>query len=134
VAELAKVLPKDADGKPILMKVDGVPLTIGEARNDAIGAAARCRDLTSSCVIATHDLDGCIATLPVCATETPWNEEQPCCAQACITAYQEERRLGAKALDADGAVFGSTHECFPGLQALYRAAGGTPYLAPRRAR
>ena len=43
----------------------------------------------------TKDLDGCIDKVPRCTTETPWLEETPCCATACVLAYQEERRLGA---------------------------------------
>ncbi len=129
-AELAKVLPKDADGKPILLEVGGLPITLGAETKDAISAAAECRDVFTSCVAATKDPDACAAKVPICKSERPWEEALPCCAQACVTAYQEERRLGADTFDANDAVFGSTHECFPGLQALY---GGVPYLAPRRA-
>ena len=92
---LAAALPKYANGKPILLTVDGSPLTIGPKRVDAIGAASICRDLTADCVQVTKDLDGCIDKVPRCATETPWLEETPCCATACVLAYQEERRLGA---------------------------------------
>ncbi|MDP2339358.1 MAG: hypothetical protein Q8O67_00255 [Deltaproteobacteria bacterium] len=126
-------MPRDADGNLILLEVAGLPLSIGAPRKDAIGAAAKCTDLLSSCVMATKDPDGCVAKLPICESEQPWEEALPCCAQACINAYQEERRLGADVFGAHKAVWGSTHECFPGLQALYRAAGGTPYLAPRLA-
>jgi hypothetical protein len=135
-AEQLKQLPgvrRTADGGVILFDVGGKQLTLGEPRHDAIGAAAKCSDLKGACLNATKDLDGCVARLAVCATDRPWEEASPCCAQACITAYQEERRLGASPLQASDAIFGSTHECFPGLQEQYRAAGGTPYLAPRRA-
>ena len=130
---LAAALPKDANGKPILLTVDGSPLTIGPKRVDAIGAAAICSDLKNDCVQVTKDPDSCIDKVLRCATETPWLEEAPCCPAACVLAYQEERRLGASPSDANAAVFSSTHECFPGLQAQYRAAGGTPHLFPRRA-
>jgi len=126
-------LPRDQDGNVILLEVAGLPLTIGAPRRDAIGAAARCTDLVTSCVGATKDPDGCVARLPICASARPWEESAPCCARACVDAYQEERRLGADVGSAYMAVFGSTHECFPGLQDLYRAAGGDPFLAPRRA-
>lgn len=125
---------RDADGGVIVFEIAGVPVTLGPPRKDAIGAAARCRDLGSACLIATKDLDMCAARLPACKTVRPWEEATPCCAQACIDAYLEQRRFGASAVEADRAVFGSTHECFPGLQEQYRAAGGTPYLAPRRVR
>lgn len=130
--DLATVLPKDAEGRPILATVDGTNLTLGEKRVDAIGAAAACRDLKNSCVMATGDADGCIEKVKRCATSTPWLEE-PCCPQACVDAYNEERRLGAEPIAANGAVFSSTHECFPGLQEMIRAAGGTPRRLPRRA-
>ena len=116
-----------------LLEVAGLPFTPGAPRNDAIGAAARCGDLLTSCVGATKDPDGCVAQLPICATQRPWEESAPCCAKACVEAYQEERRLGADVLRSAKAVFGSDHECFPGRQELLRAAGGTPYLAPRLA-
>ena len=130
---LAAALPMDANGKPILLTVDGSPLTIGPKRVDAIGAAAICSDLKNDCVQVTKDLDSCVDKVPRCTTETPWLEEAPCCATACVLAYQEERRLGASPLEANRAVFSSTHECFPGLQAQVRAAGGSPRRLPRRA-
>jgi hypothetical protein len=131
--DLARVLPKDAEGRPILATVDGTNLTLGEKRVDAIGAAAACRDLGASCVMATGDLDRCVRTGRTCSTNTPWLESAACCPTACVDAYSEERRLGASPLEADAAVFGSTHECFPGLQEMIRAAGGTPRTMPRRA-
>jgi hypothetical protein len=126
-------MPRDANGNIVLLEVAGLPLTLGAPRNDAISAAARCGDLLTSCVGATKDPDGCVAQLPICATQRPWEESKPCCAKACVEAYQEERRLGADVLRSAKAVFGSDHECFPGRQELLRAAGGTPYLAPRLA-
>jgi len=131
--QLAEVLPKDPSGAAILLEVAGEALTIGAPRRDAVGAAAKCRDLLDSCLRKTKDPDACARTAPRCQTTTPWTEAAACCAEACIAAYEEERRLGADESAAHIAVFGSTHECFPGLQQLYRAAGGTPYLAPRRA-
>ncbi len=127
-------LPRDQDGNVILLEVGGLPLTIGAPRRDAIGAAGKCRDLLTSCVGATKDPDACVAQLRVCTSARPWEETEPCCAQACVDAYQAERRLGADVSAAYSAVFGSTHECFPGLQELYRAAGGVSYLAPRLAK
>ena len=132
--DIASILPKDAEGKPILLEVAGDLLTIGAPRRDAIGAAAKCRDLLTGCLRKTNDPDKCAHDVPRCKTTTPWSEDAACCADACIVAYEEERRLGASDSEADAAVFGSTHECFPGLQEMYRAAGGTPYLAPRRGR
>ena len=133
IDQLKQVLPRDANGDSVLLEVGGLPLTLGAPRRDAIGAAAKCSDLVSSCVAVTKDLDACVAKLPICKTEQPWEEALPCCAEACVKAYQEERRLGAAPLDANDAVFGSDHECFPGRQELLRAAGGTPFLGPRRA-
>jgi hypothetical protein len=129
--QLAQLLPRDASGAPVLMEVGGEALTIGEARRDAIGAAAACRDLKVACLSKTADLDLCVANVPRCQTVEPWNEA-PCCAEACVAAYQEQRRLGAPPLEANAAVFSSTHECFPGLQELIRATGGRPRLLPRR--
>ncbi len=124
-------MPRDEKGNLILLEVGGLPLTLGAPRKDAISAAAKCSDLLSSCVAVTKDLDGCVAKLPICRTEQPWDEELPCCAQACIAAYQEERRLGAAPRTAAKSVWGSDHECFPGRQELLRTVGGIPYLAPR---
>jgi hypothetical protein len=132
IDQLAEVLPKDASGKPILLEVGGVPLTLGAPRKDAIGAAAKCSDLLTSCVQVTKDVDVCVKGVARCTTAEPWNE-RACCATACVVAYEEERRLGASQLEANGAVFSSTHECFPGLQDLYRSYGGTPRRLPRRA-
>ena len=132
-ATLEQVLPKDADGKPILLEVGGVKLTLGAPRKDAIGAAAKCIDLVTDCIAATKDLDRCVADLPRSATAEPLNERDRCCFNACAIAYQEERRLGATEIESYSAVFGSTHECFPGRVELYRANGGTPRRFPRRA-
>jgi hypothetical protein len=134
VDALASILPKDADGKPVLLEVGGVALTLGAERKDAIGAHASCIDLFTRCVVKTKDSDRCAADVPRCATSEPWNESAACCPSACVAAYQEERRLGATNIEADLAVFGSTHECFPGLVEQYSAAGGTPRRLPRRAR
>jgi hypothetical protein len=131
--DLASILPKDGEGKPILLEVAGDLLTIGAPRRDAIGAAAKCLDLLTACLRKTKDPDKCAHDVPRCKTATPWDEDAACCADACVVAYEEERRLGATVSEADAAVFGSDHECFPGRQEMYRAAGGTPYLAPRRA-
>jgi hypothetical protein len=132
-AQLAEVLPKGPGGEPVLAEVDGTALTIGPERQDAVAAAAKCTDLVSLCVVQTKDLDACVDRAGECATAEPWKETAACCARACKEAYREERRLGAPPIAAHAAVFGSTHECFPGLQDQYRAAGGVPYLAPRRA-
>jgi len=129
---LVQALPKNAAGEPVLLTVDGDALTVGPRRIDAVGAAASCRDLKSSCHDVSGDADACVATVPRCTSSTPWTEAAPCCPSACVDAYQQQRRLGATPIEANRAVFGSTHECFPGLQAQYRAAGGTPYLAPRK--
>jgi len=129
--DLARVLPRDADGRPIVATVDGTALTMGPARIDPIGAAAACRDLKNDCMQVTGDGDTCIATVKRCATAEPWLEAEACCAAACVDAYQEQRRLGASPVAANSAVFSSTHECFPGLQEMIRASGGTPRLMPR---
>jgi hypothetical protein len=125
------VLPRDADGRPIVASVDGTALTMGPARVDPIGAAAACRDLTADCIQVTGDGDTCIATVKRCATAEPWLEPEACCPAACVDAYQEQRRLGASPVAAGSPVLGSTHECFPGLQEMIRASGGTPRLMPR---
>ena len=130
--DLARALPKDAEGRPILTTVEGTALTIGPKRVDAIGAAAACRDLKNGCVQATKQPDVCIDTVKRCTSTTPWLENDDCCPVACVDAYKEQRRLGAEPVAANAAVFGSTHECFPGLQERIRAAGGTPRLMPRR--
>ena len=123
--------PTPTDGRPIVATVDGTALTMGPARIDPIGAAAACRDLTADCIQVTGDGDTCIATVKRCATAEPWLEAEACCPAACVDAYQEQRRLGASPVAAGSAVLGSTHECFPGLQEMIRASGGTPRLMPR---
>jgi len=135
VDDLAKVLPKDENGNSILWKVGSELIGIGPPPTPGPNTAvAACRDLSTSCAIATKgDTDGCHDKLPVCATNEPWNEEKECCPEACVHAYREERRLGASKADASIAVFGSDHECFPGLKEWYHERGGKPYLAPRRA-
>jgi hypothetical protein len=132
VEDLARVLPRDAEGRPILTTVEGTDLSIGPKRVDPIGAAAGCSDLKNDCMQVTGDGDTCIATVKRCSSSEPWLEAEACCPAACVDAYQEQRRLGAPPSAANAAVFGSTHECFPGLQELIRATGGTPRLMPRR--
>jgi hypothetical protein len=102
--ELASILPKDSEGRPILLEVAGDLLTIGAPRRDAIGAAAKCTDLLTACLRKTKDADKCAHDVPRCKTAKPWNEDAACCADACVVAYEEERRLGATVSEADDAV------------------------------
>ncbi len=129
------LLPKDADGRPVLWGFADGPVVLGDAPEPGPNtASAGCVQLESSCFMATKgEGDKCADLLPVCQTETPWAEAAPCCPQACIDAYHEERRLGASILEAGGAVWSSAHECFPGLREWYRERGDpNPRLMPRR--
>jgi len=138
VDEVAKLLPVDENGDKVLWDTGQLKVVLGPKHEPGPNTAmAACQDLETSCLVASKDerdvvLDNCVARLPICETPEPWNEAA-CCPQACIAAYQRERELGATQFQAGRAVFSSIHECFPGLQEWYRAQGGTPHLAPRRA-
>ncbi len=133
--QLSELLPKDEEGRATLWKVGETNIILEQDAPEPGPNTANtaCLDLKSSCLIATGGLlEECILALPKCETDEPWDEKSACCPASCIEAYQEQRELGAKPQEASFAVFGSTHECFPGLQEWYQKRGGHPYLAPRR--
>lgn len=140
VDELAKVLPEDEQGNKVLWSMGKTKVVLGPPPIPGPNtSSAACLQLKTSCLVASSSpkesvLDECVDGLPRCETNEPWTEAQPCCPSSCVDAYKEERRLGASQLEASSAVFGSNHECFPGLRDWYREKGDpNPYLAPRRA-
>jgi hypothetical protein len=112
--------PTDEKGR-ILMKggIGGLTMAFDPSlRTPGLGLGA-CFERIQLCLrpldgTAGGTLDSCVASVPRCTTNTPWDGKDPagedCCPVACVQRYAEARRHGpASAAD----VF-STSGCYPG--------------------
>lgn len=116
-------LPGGPDGS---VAIPGSGLAFGVDPNDAISAAGRCRRWVTTCRARTEpfvpNLDDCVRSVPRCQTTTPQNEDA-CCAQACVTAYMDRRAADVAPLQAFIQTLAAS-SCHPGVEAL--VAPGAP--------
>ena len=114
----ASTLPPELSDSTLPVADGGLPLVYQADRADAITAWADCAGMMSACLQATSgDFDTCVTGVPHCGTERPWEESSPCCATACVTAYDGLRAKGTAAFDAYVQVFALELSCMPGLGA-----------------
>lgn len=123
VPEINLPLPKNADGVYDLLEVAGSTLQIDPTLSDPITAVGRCADLITACYEGSAPLDSCVSATRRCATKEPWKEDEDCCPDACVAAYEKERKTNADPLASFEKVFFLEPGCFPGVVA---ALGSTP--------
>jgi hypothetical protein len=104
--------PKDAQGRPILGQSANVYLVPSEKR-DLLSVISACSAMIAQCFHRDGDLrnshDACFNSAPRCRTAKPWEEETPCCPEACWQGYAEQRRQCVDPLTAGSKVFFDQH-------------------------
>lgn len=109
-------LPKNDAGMPILMAIGDSSLAIDLTRpDDGISVLAQCTGLWTECLDPKHgrQLDDCVASTPVCATEKPWLEPNFCCPKKCVEAYSAARCRGRKDIEALTDLISDKRSCSP---------------------
>jgi hypothetical protein len=110
-------MPEELTSGPITAPDGGMPVEYDPDLADAITAWADCAGMLGQCLDSTSgDFDTCVAGVPTCTGATPWEEDSPCCAEACVSAYQAARTGGASDFDAFIQVFAIDPACMPGLE------------------
>lgn len=114
-----EILPATDDGKPVLENYGGMLLVMDETLADPITAQGDCMSLVSHCIEPRNTpngrtLDACFASVPICKTQQPWGESEPCCSEACRDLYRTLRERNF----ADTEAFERTIDtnCFPGVK------------------
>jgi hypothetical protein len=98
----------------------GFDLAFNPTLRDPVTAYADCGAWLSGCLEDRQgDFDACVASVPICQTDTPW-EEGDCCPSACQADYQTAVAGGTAPYNAYIDTFALDRTCFAGL------AGGEP--------
>lgn len=114
--DLAAEVPAAWLGDGVTPGHGGLPLAVDPELRDGITALADCAATVSVCLEGTSgDFDRCMRRAPVCETDTPWSEAQPCCPRACRDQYDERRAAGASGFDAYVEVMVHDGSCVPTL-------------------
>jgi hypothetical protein len=95
----------------------GLPVHVDPTLSDGITAWADCLSTVSGCMREAGeagDVGACVASAPVCATDTPW-EEGPCCPADCVSAFDAAVSAGSSAHDAYVQAWVMEPACFPGV-------------------
>ncbi len=95
---------------------DGGRLEIDPAQRDPVTAYGFCAQLVLDCSRARGEDPDCVRGVRRCATDEPWNEDEPCCPAACVDAYDQLRDAGVGHVEAMLHVFAEDRSCFPGLR------------------
>jgi hypothetical protein len=107
--------PKDAQGRPILSQGANVNWVQSDKR-DLLSVISACSAMITQCFHRDGDihnsLDACFNSAPRCRTAKPWEEDTPCCPDACWQRYAEQRRQCVDPLTASSRVFFDQH-CSP---------------------
>jgi hypothetical protein len=122
--DLAAALPKDPQGRPILLQVPTSPdaslaLVYDEDVDTPVTRWQVCVGLVDDCYRAPGTLTDCIHALKRCGDDTGGKD---CCPPACITAYDQRRSAGLAEDDAiDQTIVHG--DCLTGFAALRDDAG-----------
>lgn len=114
-------LPKDSQGRIVLIESQGVQIVVNPALRDAISAKGACLHRVANCLDpatmpGTSGVDACWMSTPACTGDAPWNETASpgCCPKRCSELYERLRQLGYAPLTADRLTADS--ECFNGMR------------------
>jgi hypothetical protein len=104
--------PKDAQGRPILSPGGNVNWVASNKR-DLLSVISACSAMIAQCFHRDGDIhnsfDACFNSAPRCRTAKPWEEDTPCCPEACWQRYGDQRRQCVDPLTASSKVFFDTH-------------------------
>ncbi len=112
--QFAEALRKNDAGMRMLMALAGGALVVDVDRApDGFSAFAECSSLVTDCFDPKNgrQLDDCMASVPVCASQKPWLEPNFCCPKKCIEAYDSARCKGVKDADAYMQLFAQKPSC-----------------------
>lgn len=113
--DVKKLLP----GGNVLAETGLARLELDPLVRDPLTGLGACSDLLTYCFEpGQKDLDTCASEVRRCGTSEPWQEE-PCCPEACVKAYQRERKNADPLAALDLALF-SQESCYPGVTELVR--------------
>jgi len=120
-------LPKDDDGRPILIRSPGptdesVELTFDPTLDDPMARWGECMGRVSGCYKSNQGRLGvCVDMIPLCADDSGGTG---CCPPSCVTSY---KALRAQGMDEAAAVAGSFRkgDCVTGYSAQVAAARAT---------
>lgn len=103
----------------VLSDIGLAALELDPNARDPLTGLGACADLITYCVQAKGGtpLDACVEQAPRCTTQQPWMEEAPCCPEACVKAYGQERKGLAPLAAFDRALF-QDGSCYPGVKEL----------------
>lgn len=112
------LLPVVDGAQRLLMDVAPARIEIDPTTSDAITALGACADLVTYCYApGTHSVEECMANVPTCATQEPWNESDACCPKACQDDFAKAVKKGEAPIDAFERVVLTDSTCFPGVAA-----------------
>jgi hypothetical protein len=104
--------PKDAQGRTVVARSGNVILTPNRKR-DLLAVISACAAMVDDCFHRGGDprnsFDACFNSAPRCRSAKPWEEDAPCCPEACWQAYAKQRRQCADPLGASLKVFYDEH-------------------------
>lgn len=112
--------PTDDDGNYVVLQTPEVALKLDPDLRDAVTSAAGCATLVVSCFEdGVRNIPGCLANVPTCESDTPWDDASNlCCAPGCADRYAELRVAGNAEPQAFVGAVWETPSCMPGLDAL----------------
>ena len=100
--------PKDAQGRPIVARSAHVVL-VPSGKRDLLSVISACQAMIAQCFRRDNDprnsYDACFNSAPRCRTAKPWEEDAPCCPDACWQRYGDQRRQCVDPLSASMKVF-----------------------------
>lgn len=106
----------DVEPTVLLRSGWGLALAADPRQADPVTAYASCLGIFESCVRSgAADLDGCVRSAPVCRSDRPWDEAEPCCPASCLSAYETRAAGGVRPHEAVRASMVDDVSCFPGL-------------------
>lgn len=107
--------PRAEDGTYVVAKSGEVELRYNPTPTPSpMTALLRCLDWLMQCYEKTgQNMDTCVAAVPRCSSERPWQEAAACCPGACSEEYLTLRSSGAAELAAFERVFGESMSCVP---------------------
>jgi hypothetical protein len=108
----------DGDGKELMVAPEG-EFVIRTERRNAQTAAAGCASLFMACWDPLNrSAAACLANVPTCQTDTPWDEEAWCCHASCGDRYAELRAQGLRVTDAVPVALFQQNSCMPGINEM----------------
>jgi len=104
--------PKDEKGRPIVARSGSVVMT-PSGKRDLLSVISACAAMLDDCFHRGGDprnsFDACFNSTPRCRTARPWEEDTPCCPEACWQEYGKLRRQCVDPLSASSKVFYDQH-------------------------